>query len=164
MEPLSYRHWILFEGRRSTSANRAALSACTLGTFSHTSCFRIDCTLAGLSLRQLSTPSKLYRRQEHFRVLAKFTRVLCHLLPHGSSSDTAVDVCQSRFALRLAFLGHPRALSLYPISCTLRVCFLDGICESSPRHISTGRLHALRRFHSPPINLIVFEVPYRITP
>ena len=53
--------------QRSTSANRAALSACALGTFSHTSCFRIDCTLAGLSLRQLSIPSKLYRRQEHFR-------------------------------------------------------------------------------------------------
>ena len=41
--------------RRSTSANRATLSACALGTFSHTSCFRIDCTLAGLSLRQLSS-------------------------------------------------------------------------------------------------------------
>ena len=36
--------------------------------------------------------------------------------------------------------------------------------KSSPRRISTGRLHALQRFHSPPINLIVFEAPYRITP
>ena len=77
--------------QRSTSANRAALSACALGTFSHA----------------------------------------------------------SPFANRL----HP-----------YRVCLLVGLCESSPRHISTGRLHALRRFHSPPINLIVFEVPYRIAP
>ena len=45
--------------QRSTSANRAALSACALGTFSHTSCFRIDCTLAGLSLRQLSSGQRL---------------------------------------------------------------------------------------------------------
>ena len=125
MEPLSYRHWILF--------------------------------------RMLLHPQN-YTEDTNILGMAKHTRVLCRLLPCSSLNDTAVDVCQSRFTLRLAFLGHPRALSLYPISCTLRVCFLDGICESSPRHISTGRLHALRRFHSPPINLIVFEVPYRTTP
>ena len=45
-----------------------------------------------------------------------------------------------------------------------RLSPLGQVSKSSPRHISTGRLHALRRFHSPPINLIVFEVPYRITP
>ena len=183
MEPLSYRHWILFEGRRSTSANRAALSACTLGTFSHTSCFRIDCTLAGLSLRQLSTPSKLYRRQEHFRVLAKLS---------GQRQPIAL-----RF--QLALLGRFRIRAVSESTAPLRVCLFDSSAavnvsqsrcafslrswdvfaygllpnrlsplgqasKSSPRHISTGRLHALRRFHSPPINLIVFEAPYRITP
>ena len=45
-----------------------------------------------------------------------------------------------------------------------RLSPLGQVSRSSPRHISTGRLHALRRFHSPPINLIVFEAPYRITP
>ena len=90
MEPLSYRHWICEGLQRSTSANRAALSACALGTFSHTSCFRIDCTLTGLSLRQLSMPSKLYRRQEHFRwqnssqALGVLVRVGC--TPCGAST------------------------------------------------------------------------------
>ena len=39
----------------NVSQSCGALRACILGTFSHTSCFRIDCTLAGLSLRQLSS-------------------------------------------------------------------------------------------------------------
>ena len=34
--------------------------------------------------------------------------------------------------------------------------------KSSPRHISTAPLNALRRLHSRPINLIVFEVSYGI--
>ena len=90
MEPLSYRHWICEGLQRSTSANRAALSACALGTLSHTSCFQIDCTLTGLSLRQLSMPSKLYRRQEHFRwqnlgqALGVLVRVGC--TPCGAST------------------------------------------------------------------------------
>ena len=35
--------------------------------------------------------------------------------------------------------------------------------ESSPRAISTGQLHALPRFHFPPINLVVFQGPYLVT-
>ena len=31
--------------------------------------------------------------------------------------------------------------------------------KSGPRRISTGPLHALRRSHSLPINLVVFEAP-----
>ena len=36
--------------------------------------------------------------------------------------------------------------------------------ESSPRAISTGQLHALPRFHFPPINLVVFQGPYLVFP
>src|ERR1051325_5227590 len=35
---------------------------------------------------------------------------------------------------------------------------------SSPRPISTGRLHTLPCFHLRPINLVVFEGPYRVIP
>ena len=66
--------------RRSTSANRATLSACALGTFSHTACYPIDfrlldrpvgqalgvlvrvgCTPCGASTPRLSTSSSLRR-------------------------------------------------------------------------------------------------------
>ena len=60
----------------------------------------------------------------------------------------------------LALLGRFRTRGVRGFALRIR----ERPCESSPRRISTGRLHALRRFHSPPINLIVFEVPYRITP
>ena len=36
--------------------------------------------------------------------------------------------------------------------------------KPSPRPISTGRLHALPRFHLRPINLVVFEGPYLVDP
>ena len=62
-------------------------------------------------------------------------------------------------ALCAWFLGHFRTRGVRGFASRIR-----RPCESSPRRISTGRLHALRRFHSPPINLIVFEAPYRITP
>ena len=35
--------------------------------------------------------------------------------------------------------------------------------ESSPRAISTGQLHALPRFHVPPIDLVVFQGPYLVS-
>ena len=127
---------------------------------------------------RVSVPSKLYRRQ----------------MEHFSWQNLAVNVSQSpaRFALgswdvfaydllpnRLSSLGQVSSGQRQPITCALRAWFLGrfrtrGVrgfalrirrpCESSPRRISTGRLHALRRFHSPPINLIVFEAPYRIAP
>ena len=127
---------------------------------------------------RVSVPSKLYRRQ----------------MEHFSWQNLAVNVSQSpaRFALgswdvfaydllpnRLSPLGQVSSGQRQPITCALRAWFLGrfrtrGVrgfalrirrpCESSPRHISTGRLHALRRFHSPPINLIVFEAPYRTAP
>ena len=91
-----------------------------------------------------SVPSKLYRRQmEHFRVMAKL------------SGQRQPITC----ALHAWFLGRFRTRVVRGFALRIR-----RPCESSPRHISTGRLHALRRFHSPPINLIVFEVPYRTAP
>ena len=60
---------------------------------------------------------------------------------------------------QLALLGRFRTRGVRGFASRIR-----RPCESSPRRISTGRLHALRRFHSPPINLIVFEAPYRIAP
>ena len=92
----------------------------------------------------VSMPSKLYRRQmEHFRVMAKL------------SGQRQPITC----ALRAWFLGRFRTRGVRGFALRIR-----RPCESSPRHISTGRLHALRRFHSPPINLIVFEAPYRTAP
>ena len=106
---------------------------------------------------RVSVPSKLYRRQmEHFRVMAKL-----HVL---STFVCLAAVCSGQrqpIALRfqLALLGRFRTRGVRGFALRIR-----RPCESSPRHISTGRLHALRRFHSPPINLIVFEVPYRTAP
>ena len=92
---------------------------------------------------RVSVPSKLYRRQ----------------MEHFSWQNLAVNVSQSpaRFALGS---WDVFAYDLLPN----RLSPLGQVSRSSPRHISTGRLHALRRFHSPPINLIVFEVPYRTAP
>ena len=93
---------------------------------------------------RVSVPSKLYRRQmEHFRVMAKL------------SGQRQPITC----ALRAWFLGRFRTRGVRGFALRIR-----RPCESSPRRISTGRLHALRRFHSPPINLIVFEAPYRTAP
>ena len=37
-----------------------------------------------------------------------------------------------------------------------------NLYNSRPRGISTGLLHALPRFHIPPINLVVFQDPYSL--
>ena len=37
-------------------------------------------------------------------------------------------------------------------------------CKLSPRPISTGQLHALRRFHFRPINPVVYWGPYQVNP
>jgi len=36
------------------------------------------------------------------------------------------------------------------------------LAKSSPRPISTGPLHGLRRFHSRPIYLVIFQGPYSL--
>ena len=78
---------------------------------------------------------------------------------------------------------HPKTLRSYPQNCTVRrlqgaqppktpgasrccaaaplytpTCF----AKSSPRPISTGLLHDLRRFHSRPIYLVIFQGPYSL--
>ena len=92
---------------------------------------------------------------EHFRgeMYARLT-----LLP-ALRQSAAVNVSQSRCAFSLRS-WDVFAYGLLPN----RLSPLGQASKSSPRRISTGRLHALQRFHSPPINLIVFEAPYRITP
>ena len=62
------------------------------------------------------------------------------------------------FVLRTRFLGCFR---IRPVTQSLTL--LDRSVKISPRHISTGPLHSLRNFHSQPINLIIFEVPYQTT-
>src|SRR5215472_1797727 len=37
-------------------------------------------------------------------------------------------------------------------------------CGLSPRPVSTGQLHALRRFHFRPINPVVYWGPYQVDP
>ena len=99
---------------------------------------------------------------EHFRVMTKLRMLSTFVCLTAVSSGQRQPIA---LRFQLALLGRFRTLAPLPIGCTpFGVCLLDGLCESSPRRISTGRLHALRRFHSPPINLIVFEAPYRITP
>ena len=110
----------------------------------------------------MSIPSKLYRRlMEHFRVTTKLCILSTFACLAAAYGGQRLPIAL-RFPLALwdVFAASPFANRLRPCGA----CLLDGLCKSSPRHISTGRLHALRRFHSPPINLIVFEVPYRITP
>ena len=105
-----------------------------------------------------SVPSKLYRRQmEHFRVMAKL-----HML---STFVCLAAACggQRQPIMRRASRLHSWDVFAYDLLPN-RLSPLGQVSRSSPRHISTGRLHALRRFHSPPINLIVFEVPYRTAP
>ena len=94
---------------------------------------------------------------EHFRVMAKL-----HMLSTFVCLAAACGGQRQPIALRfpLALLGRFRTRGVRGFALRIR----ERPCESSPRRISTGRLHALRRFHSPPINLIVFEAPYRITP
>ena len=158
MEPLSYRHWICEGLQRSTSANRAALSACTLGTFSHTTCYPIGFA----SWTGQHTLKTIQKTQWNILGDDETSHALHSCLPCGSlqRSTSANHLRASRLVLGTFSHASPFANRLHPCG----VCLLDGLCESSPRHISTGRLHALRRFHSPPINLIVFEAPYRITP
>ena len=99
---------------------------------------------------------------EHFRVMTKLRMLSAFACLEAVSSGQRQPIT---CALRAWFLGRFRTLAPLPIGCTpFGVYLLDGLCESSPRRISTGRLHALQRFHSPPINLIVFEAPYRIPP
>ena len=127
----------------NVSQSCGALRACILGTFSHATCYPIGfASWTGQQKVCMSIPSKLYRRQEHFRW-----------------QNSAVNVNQSRCAFRLRS-WDVFAYGLLPN----RLSSLGQASRSSPRRISTGRLHALRRFHSPPINLIVFEAPYRIAP
>ena len=127
----------------NVSLSCGALRACILGTFSHATCYPIGfASWTGQQKVCMSIPSKLYRRQEHFRW-----------------QNSAVNVNQSRCAFRLRS-WDVFAYGLLPN----RLSSLGQASRSSPRRISTGRLHALRRFHSPPINLIVFEAPYRIAP
>ena len=127
----------------NVSQSCGALRACILGTFSHATCYPIGfASWTGQQRLCMSIPSKLYRRQEHFRW-----------------QNSAVNVNHSRCAFRLRS-WDVFAYGLLPN----RLSSLGQASRSSPRRISTGRLHALRRFHSPPINLIVFEAPYRIAP
>src|SRR4249919_2284913 len=44
-----------------------------------------------------------------------------------------------------------------------RTAIASASKESSPRAISTGQLHALPRFHFPPIDLVVFQGPYLVS-
>ena len=69
----------------------------------------------------------------------------------------------NQFRLTGSFLGVFSLAACYPILFVLRTRFLDRSVKLSPRHISTGPLHSLRNFHSQPINLIIFEVPYQTT-
>ena len=128
----------------NVSQSCSALRACILGTFSHATCYPIGfASWTGQQKVLHSIPSKLYRRQEHFRVTklsGQRQPITCVPLGLGSWDVFAYGLLPNR----LSSLGQAS--------------------RSSPRRISTGRLHALRRFHSPPINLIVFEVPYRTAP
>ena len=93
---------------------------------------------------------------EHFRVMTKL-RMLSTFVCLAAVSSGQRQPIALRF--QLALLGRFRTRGVRGFALRIR-----RPCESSPRRISTGRLHALRRFHSPPINLIVFEAPYRIAP
>ena len=182
MEPLSYRHWIssgqrlpitlrfqlallgrfriravsestaplrvcLFDSSAAVNVSQScdALRACILGAFSHATCYPIG--FASWTGQQKVCIAYLQNytedSMEHFRVTklsGQRQPITCVPLGLGSWDVFAYGLLPNR----LSSLGQAS--------------------RSSPRRISTGRLHALRRFHSPPINLIVFEVPYRITP
>ena len=58
----------------NVSQSCGALRACILGTFSHATCYPIGfASWTGQQKVCMSIPSKLYRRQEHFRVMAKLS-------------------------------------------------------------------------------------------
>ena len=137
----------LFDSSAAVNVSQScgALRACILGTFSHTTCYPIS--FASWTGQQKVCIAYLQNytedSMEHFRVTklsGQRQPITCVPLGLGSWDVFAYGLLPNR----LSSLGQAS--------------------RSSPRRISTGRLHALRRFHSPPINLIVFEAPYRITP
>ena len=161
MKPLSYRHWI-FSGQRQPIMRRASrlhswdVFACDLLP---NRLRLLDRSAEGLHEHTLKTIQKT-----QWNILGddETSHALHFCLPCSSQqrSTSANHLRASRLVLGTFSHASPFANRLHPCG----VCLLDGLCESSPRRISTGRLHALRRFHSPPINLIVFEAPYRTAP